>query len=54
LSEPDHRQLGVDLFNETWRLMETREDDDRMLHCAHASAYHWLLAPECTPANRAL
>ena len=24
----DHRQLGVDLFNETWRLIESREDDD--------------------------
>jgi hypothetical protein len=28
------RQLGVDLFNEVWRLMESREDDDRMLHAA--------------------
>jgi hypothetical protein len=33
----DHRRLGVDLFNEVWRLMETRADDDRMLHAAHAS-----------------
>ena len=49
----DHRQLGVDLFNEVWRLMESREDDDRMLHAAHASAYHWSLAPECEPKNRA-
>ncbi len=49
----DHRSLGVDLFNETWRLMESREDDDRMLHAAHASAYHWLAAPECRPENRA-
>jgi hypothetical protein len=34
----NHRQIGVDLFNEVWRLMESREDDDRMLHAAHASA----------------
>jgi hypothetical protein len=47
------RQLGVDLFNEVWRLMESREDDDRMLHAAHASAYHWSKAPECEPKNRA-
>lgn len=51
----DHRRLGVDLFNRTWTLMEaegrTREDDDEMLHCAHASAYHWLQVG--TPANRA-
>ena len=49
------RRLGVDLFNKTWTLMEktdrTREDDDEMIHCAHASAYHWLQVG--TPANRA-
>ncbi len=49
----DHRQLGVDLFNEAWRLMETREDDDRMLHAAHASRYHWGEAPESKPENLA-
>ena len=42
----DAPQLGVDLFNKTWTLMEkddrTREEDDEMIHCAHASAYHWL------------
>jgi hypothetical protein len=49
---PDHRQLGVDLFNGTWELMErtdrTPDDDDLMIHMAHASAYHWLQvgAPE--------
>jgi tetratricopeptide (TPR) repeat protein len=47
------RQLGVDLFNGTWRLIESREDDERMLHMAHASAYHWSIAPECKPENRA-
>jgi hypothetical protein len=47
------RQLGVDLFNETWRLMGSREDDELMLDCAHASRYHWAVAPECKPENRA-
>jgi hypothetical protein len=47
------RQLGVDLFNEVWRLMETREDDERMVNAAHASAFHWAAAPECKPENRA-
>jgi hypothetical protein len=47
------RQLGVDLFNEVWGLMESREDDDRMLHAAHASRYHWGEAEECEPANLA-
>ena len=49
----EERQRGVDLFNEVWRLMETREDNDRMLHAAHAMAYHWGEAPECRPENRA-
>ena len=47
------RQLGVDLYNATWRLMKSREDDERMLHMAHASAYHWRQAPECEPRNQA-
>jgi hypothetical protein len=49
----EERQSGVDLFNEAWRLMETREDDDRLLHITHASRYHWGEADECTPANLA-
>ena len=51
----DHRRLGVDLFNKTWTLMEkesrTPDEDDELIHCAHASAYHWLHVG--TPANRA-
>ena len=50
-----HRRLGVDLFNKAWTLMEksnrTPEDDDELIHCAHASAYHWLQVG--TQANRA-
>ena len=49
----DHRALGVELFNETWRLIESREDDELMVHQAHASAYHWGQAPECKPKNSA-
>jgi hypothetical protein len=53
----DHRRLGVEAFNHTWTLMEkpdrTREEDDEMLHEAHASAYHWLKAPGARPENRA-
>jgi hypothetical protein len=54
--ELDHRQLGVDLYNDAWRLLEkdrTPEEDDQLVHQAHASAYHWLKAPECEPKNRA-
>lgn len=49
----EHRQLGVDLFNDVWRLIESRADDDMMVNAAHASAYHWSQAPECEPKNRA-
>ena len=49
----DERRLGVDLFNEVWRLIESREDDDRMLHAAHASRFHWGEAEECGPENLA-
>jgi hypothetical protein len=52
----EHRRLGVELYNGTWELIErqdrTPDEDDEMLHRAHASAYHWLQAPH-TAANRA-
>jgi hypothetical protein len=52
VTQSDDRRLGVALFNQVWRLMESREDDERMLHAAHASAYHWGEAPECEPKNQ--
>jgi tetratricopeptide (TPR) repeat protein len=46
------RELGTELFNKTWALLESAErDEDELLHCVHASAYHWLQAG--TVANRA-
>lgn len=40
-----HRKLAVDLFNLTWDLLDkaerTVEEDDKMVHAAHASRYHW-------------
>jgi DNA-binding transcriptional MerR regulator len=39
------RALAVGLFNYTWTLLEnpkrTKEEDDEMIHAAHASRYHW-------------
>jgi tetratricopeptide (TPR) repeat protein len=56
-SVSDERLLAAQLFNETWRLMEqqnrTGEDDDRMIHAAHASRYHWGQVAEATPAHLA-
>ena len=40
-----HRQLGVDLFNHVWTLIEKADrsaaETDEMIHAAHASRYHW-------------
>ena len=51
---PDaQRRLGIDLFNRAWTLMEDpNRDPDELLHCAHASAYHWMHGGG-TVANRA-
>ena len=46
----EHRRLGIDLYNRTWTLMDSPGDE--MLHCAHASAYHWMRSGGTT-ANRA-
>jgi DNA-binding transcriptional MerR regulator len=50
-----HKRLGIDLFNKTWTFLDmenrTRDEDDEMLHCAHASAFHWFHVG--TQANRA-
>jgi hypothetical protein len=44
----DDRRLGAALYNGVWELMEkedrSRDDDDRMLHMAHASRHHWGVA----------
>jgi DNA-binding transcriptional MerR regulator len=50
LQAEEHRRLGIDLYNRTWTLMDSPGDE--MLHCAHASAYHWMQAGGTT-ANRA-
>lgn len=43
-----HKQLAIDLFNQTWDLIEKQDKDqdeiDRMVHAAHASRYHWEVA----------
>jgi hypothetical protein len=49
------RRFAADLFNKTWTLLEkqdrTAADDVEMVHCVHASAYHWMQVG--TAANRA-
>ena len=45
LDRETERRLAAGLFNETWRLLDMPkrlpEQDDEMLHAAHASRYHW-------------
>jgi len=45
LDAATHRQLGVDLYNSTWSLLEkadrTAAETDEMIHRAHASRWHW-------------
>jgi hypothetical protein len=49
------RRLAVDLFNHAWSLMRlperTPEQDDELIHAAHASRHHW--AEVGTAANLA-
>lgn len=41
----DERALASKLFNDTWALLSkearTPEEDERMIHMAHASRFHW-------------
>ena len=45
LSKEDHRKFAVSCFNLTWSLLDkkdrTRDEDDKIIHAAHASRYHW-------------
>ena len=50
-----HRKMAAGLFNDVWRLLEkkrTPAEDDRMIHAAHASRYHW--GEVGTPVNLAI
>ena len=45
LDRATQRQLGVDLYNSTWALIEKPDrsaaDTDEMIHRAHTSRWHW-------------
>jgi hypothetical protein len=40
-----HKRLATSLFNHVWDLLDkedrTPEEEDRMIHAAHASRFHW-------------
>jgi hypothetical protein len=55
LKRDEQRKEAVALFNRVWGLMEkpkrTREEEDEMIHAAHASRYYW--GEVGRPENRA-
>lgn len=52
----NHKQFAVELFNQTWDLLEKADrsqmDTDRMIHSAHASRYHWEFAGDILNIQR--
>jgi hypothetical protein len=55
LTPEERRRLAADLFNRAWALLDlperTAEQDDELIHTAHASRHHW--AEVGTAANLA-
>jgi DNA-binding transcriptional MerR regulator len=49
-----NRQLGKDLFNHVWSLLEipdrTPAQVDELIHAAHASRYHWMQVGDASNA----
>src|SRR5439155_13917343 len=45
ITAEQRRELAVDLFNHAWALLRlperTPEQDDELIHAAHASRHHW-------------
>jgi hypothetical protein len=45
LDPTDERQLAASLFNRTWALLDkpdrSADEDNEMIHTAHASRHHW-------------
>jgi len=56
VSGEDHRRMAADLFNFTWTLLNREErtpnEDDAMVHAAHASAYHWMIGDDAMNHSR--
>ncbi len=50
ISLEKHKQFAIELFNNTWDMLEKSDrsdyDDIRMIHMAHTSLYHWSFVGE--------
>jgi hypothetical protein len=55
LTLEEHKKLGINFFNKIWSFIENKdrlpEDDEMMLHYAHASTLHWILS-DCPKVNK--
>jgi hypothetical protein len=52
------KAFAARFFNDTWSYLDkpvrTDQDTEAMIHCAHASFYHWTRVAERTPLNLAI
>lgn len=50
-----HHYFAVTFFNDIWELIDkperTKQDNETMLHLAHASLLHWSNNPKVNPSN---
>lgn len=50
-----HRHFAARCFNAAWDLIDkvdrTPDEDDQMLHVAHASVWHWTQREDCSPVK---
>ncbi|MDN3017064.1 hypothetical protein PH210_12765 [Paenibacillus sp. BSR1-1] len=50
-----HKQLAVQYFNKTWDVLDlnerTIEEEEKMVHLAHSSFWHWTQVENHTPKN---
>jgi hypothetical protein len=50
------RDFAAEFFEETWKLLDlkdrTKEQIEKMIHCAHASFYHLARVPDIGTKNR--
>ncbi|WP_413300689.1 hypothetical protein AA0X95_19245 [Bacillus sp. 1P10SD] len=50
-----HKQLAVNSFNAVWDLLDlpqrTTEEEEKMIHLAHTSFWHWTQVVDHTPQN---
>lgn len=50
-----HKQMAVNSFNAVWDLLDlperTKKEEEKMIHLAHASFWHWKQVVDHTPQN---